>query len=662
VVILVAIWGLDEQGFFRTSDGAGSIGALERIRGLWNQSKNSVLDSGDAGNVADRVLMDLKDVHARLLAETQLDTELPRGDKEKGKHLLFLFQRDLLPGVSGKILESKGQRDNIAVKAVSWQAKAAGWTFICLLDVGMLFYILLFAVSQTVHRQGAWALSFVMWLVVEILFVSSATVIFTHVFVPSLIMNDVNKIKLKLADSIRAFNNSVRRNGSAEGRADGSAPELFNAANFLFLSTRLAQQWSNLREAQIIAQFRTPWPKQSYQRETDVSQNYSKKYTALYRSASVIAIFFLTNLLNIPPAFQDMVIHMTTTASIGYTVLLHIDLYHVNPGLVIVPTLVIVIALYLLIRFNQARAKQRLEQLFPADSSSDAVPGVLTESASPVKQQPTKPEPVISIRRDASSDEGSEDEHGDRLTDLSLHLPTAGAPLAQPAGHTTRKQSVQYGMQLLSALKQESIDVPEEPSLSEMSAESDSLAPVSTSPPARVASKRLRVEDVSSMESKIGDPDEEWLDVSSESSGSTSVRPAVATVQGEVRLPSPPTPSPQQAPPAPSDVVTASPASRRRVESVNTDTGHSCSESEASDSDSDVDEADAAVSIAIPRYAGHRRSPSPAVGEKAPGRVSSSASLHLPADSGDDGEHSSGDSAGEDDDDSSVILSEESDA
>jgi hypothetical protein len=404
-----------------------------------------------SGNVAERVLLDLKGVHARLLAEAQFEFVHPRSNKEKGKHLLFLFQRDLLPGVSGQILESKGQRDNIAVKPVPWEAKAACWAFIGLLNVGMLFYILLFAVSQTEHRQGAWALSFAMWLVVEILFVSSATVLVTHVFVPSLIMRDVNKIKLKLADSIRAFNSNIRKRRGPHGE-DQEGPEHFNAASYLFVSTRLAQQWSELREAQIIAQFRTPWPKQSYQRETDVSQSYSKKYTALYRSASIVAIFFLTNLLQIPPALQDMVVQMCSTAVIGYTTLLHIQLYDVYPALVVLPTVLACLVVHFAVQSRRAQANQSLAQMLPAAKEDTevehSVDGKSNHSVKAFRSRPHDGAEGKTGHPDSRGSTPPEDAgEGDDVGELHM-------PLSPPAWHISRKQSVQYGMRVLHSLQQ----------------------------------------------------------------------------------------------------------------------------------------------------------------------------------------------------------------
>jgi uncharacterized membrane protein len=441
---IVAIWGLDEHGYFRSGDEVSATGVVDQLKQMVT---GAAVEGGSAGNVAERVLLDLKGVHARLLAEAQFESEHPRSNKEKGKHLLFLFQRDLLPGVSGKILESKGQRDNIAVKPVPWEAKAACWALIGLLNVGMLFYILLFAVSQTEHQQGAWALSFAMWLVVEILFVSSATVLITHVFVPSLIMKDVNKIKQKLAESIRSFNTSVQR--QRRGKLQ-EGPENFNAACYLFVSTRLAQQWSELREAQIIAQFRTPWPKQSYQRETNVSQSYSKKYTALYRSASIIAIFFLTNLLQVPPALQDMVVQMCSTAVIGYTTLVHIDLYKVYPVLVVVPTLIVCAAMHFIVQSNKANAALRLRQMFPSSNGEDTYVRSEVHAAGGQDAAAAKASTL-----GAQYIGGNEDEDISEEDYEALDLPPTDLRQPAPIGHFTRHQSVRYGQQLLRTLQQE---------------------------------------------------------------------------------------------------------------------------------------------------------------------------------------------------------------
>jgi hypothetical protein len=132
-------------------------------------------------------MSELKNVSQRLEEERVRFEHEFITEKEKSKRLLYLFQRDLMPGISGQILESKGARDEIVVKGLTKTSKLLGWSAVMLCNAAMLFYIMLFALSQEVHRQRAWARSFGMWLVMEVLVASSCMVFVMHVLIPSLI-------------------------------------------------------------------------------------------------------------------------------------------------------------------------------------------------------------------------------------------------------------------------------------------------------------------------------------------------------------------------------------------------------------------------------------------------------------------------------------------
>ena len=69
------------------------------------------------------------------------------------------------------------------------------------------------------------------------------------------------------------------RANTAAANATATGAETFNAAKFLFLSFRVAQQCGDLQAAKVITQFSTVWPKQSYQQVKDVSTQYSKKFS-----------------------------------------------------------------------------------------------------------------------------------------------------------------------------------------------------------------------------------------------------------------------------------------------------------------------------------------------------------------------------------------------
>ena len=186
--------------------GENSVGVSEG--GLYNRIRSKLFKKKGV-DVKEAVLMDLKRIHDTVRDEAAALKETQAAKYEIGRKLLFLFQCDLLPGISGKILELKGNRDSSAVKHVSYSAKVVGWSVLILMDVGMLFYILLFALTQTGPRQNAWFQSFALWLVVEILLVSTMIVLITHILIPSLIMKDITQIKRRLMDNIRDFNDKV---------------------------------------------------------------------------------------------------------------------------------------------------------------------------------------------------------------------------------------------------------------------------------------------------------------------------------------------------------------------------------------------------------------------------------------------------------------------
>lgn len=432
-------------------------------------------------NVHQTVLTELKDVKLKTDQEVaQFSnpdgtpmTLTAKGRVDLGRKLMFLFQCDLLPGLSGQILAAKGARDfGGAVPPVHKWKKVAGWAFITLLNVGMLFYVLLFALDQTAHRQSAWFKSFLLWLFVEIFFVSTGVVIVTHILLPALIMKDVNKIKHRLLDNIRDFHANIGKK-QQEGEEGAGAVQPFNAAKYLFVSTRVAAVFPDLREAAIIAQFSTPWPRQSYQRVVDVAKTYNRKYTAVMRSLTIVIAFFLTNLLNIPPTLQDMVIQMVTTTSVGYTILLHINLFNIFPVLVIIPFLVLCVIVHFMIQAGKAQAKHQLAKLMPTSEKTvllgakspvtsprnDDASGLRKRTRSDAEKQLDKKLGVLGILNSLDEGDNEEVDKGVQVVpeeEVRSVSPTAAAILAAnkakvtPAQtHTTRRQSVSMGVQLL---------------------------------------------------------------------------------------------------------------------------------------------------------------------------------------------------------------------
>ncbi|RYH12616.1 hypothetical protein EON65_37755 [archaeon] len=329
---------MDNEGNFATMD------SLSLMR-AWQQ--RLMVKGNTSENVGAVVFADIANVCRALDAEFARFIDFKSMSiKEKNRRLLYLFQKDLMPGISGQILENKDNRDQLKLKPVSKTAKNLAWIFLALVNAAMLFYIFLFAVSQDEYRQTAWAKSFAIWLVVEILLVSTCMVLFMHILLPSLIMKDVQAIKVKLVDSLVQYHKQLQSQDMVE-KALGTT---FNAAEYLFVSHRLASAFPKLKIAPIILAYHSVWPRQSYQHIVNISESYSKRFSALSRSFSMVVFFFINNLLTVPMSIQDMIIQMTATAVTGYMFLVHIQLYSIYPILVIIPTITIGVILHFMMQ------------------------------------------------------------------------------------------------------------------------------------------------------------------------------------------------------------------------------------------------------------------------------------------------------------------------
>jgi hypothetical protein len=285
----------------------------------------------------------------------------------KQRRLLYLFVKDLSSGVSGQVLGNKDQRDRVVLEKVSWNWKAFGWLFVLLLNAGMLFYVYLFAVSQTHSRQAAWFQSFLVWFFFDLFVASTGAVLVTHLLIPLYVLSDIRTIKRKVLADIVSFRDKQRRRlkhlpGSRP--SPGAGPHqraTFNSAKFLFTSWRIASLCPDIEESSVILEFHTPWPKKNFKRaQKTVSSTYDKRFSFLTQALSRILIFFFSSFLHVPLAVQDSVIHMATNSGFGYGVLLLLDLYRIQPLLALVPIVTLVILIHFSLSAFGARSRHEM--------------------------------------------------------------------------------------------------------------------------------------------------------------------------------------------------------------------------------------------------------------------------------------------------------------
>ena len=310
------------------------------------------MHTNDADNVHGRVITDLQTVRRKTTGEINQFFNVPSiPDSAKGQRLMLLLQQDLLPGVSGQILEAKGKKDAAMVPVhVSIYAKMLAWLVVIGINFAMLFYVYLFSASQTSTTQDAWFQSFIIWFFMDVFLVASTLVYVSHFLIPSLTMRDVHKIRGRLLSAIENYKRSLEENKGSKGEMEKySSTDEFNASRYLFVSTRIAQMYPHLRESQIVLKFATPWPRQSYVYSHDISKKYNSNTAIIGRSLGMVAMFFITTAIELPGGVQDMVSEITLTGVFGGVIVGLMDLYEFSPLMAFLPFIVVGILVHFII-------------------------------------------------------------------------------------------------------------------------------------------------------------------------------------------------------------------------------------------------------------------------------------------------------------------------
>jgi hypothetical protein len=174
-----------------------------------------------------------------------------------------------------------------------------------------LFYIMLYAINQDKSRQMAWIISYVIWLLLEVVVVSTVVMLMSQFAVPSIMLSEVKAAKAKMIDSVQGYQSKIVNNSVREGVAAAD----FNSTQYLFTSTRLAAQFPGSLESDIILDFSTNLPKRTYKRVKN-------KATDAYRTRLRLTAVSLT-LLSLERCFYDLV----CWAGIGFAILWQIVLF-----------------------------------------------------------------------------------------------------------------------------------------------------------------------------------------------------------------------------------------------------------------------------------------------------------------------------------------------
>ena len=259
-------WGLDKDGLFtiKTPTDFSIRRVLYRNRLFENILTHDKVD----GRM--RIAADMKLVRNAIGSELAIlyqDVWL----KRQGNRIFYLFMRDMIPKNAVKFLELKTFRDNHEYEPQCKDVKFKAWVFVTSVFAVYLAYLVQFSLLQPVQRQIAWLITFGIWIAFDLLIVSSLITYITHIFLPSMIMGDVRKVKRSILKLIPVFYDMLQFN---ERLVNGDKIELhynrvdpfeidfdhFNTAKHTFISYRLARLFEDLEESKIVLLFKSIKP------------------------------------------------------------------------------------------------------------------------------------------------------------------------------------------------------------------------------------------------------------------------------------------------------------------------------------------------------------------------------------------------------------------
>lgn len=179
---------------------------------------------------------------------------------EKSRRLLYLFIRDIVSTnkMYSSILDAKYEREyRRPMLEVSETVKTWAWAFICLSNVAIFSSILGMSFDITNARQNAWIITLSTWVFLDAFVLGFAQVIWIDVFIPLLVRDDVYFVK-----------EEVRQSREAILSSDNAIlpTNQFDMSKHFFVSNRIVQYFPFLKDADVVLNFHSMWPKLFYEK------------------------------------------------------------------------------------------------------------------------------------------------------------------------------------------------------------------------------------------------------------------------------------------------------------------------------------------------------------------------------------------------------------
>lgn len=288
-----------------------------------------------------RLWNDILEVRLKAAVEIALIESMPLNDL-KGDRMLLLFKYDLLQGILSQVV-AKLYIHRILSRMSSTLSRAyiqnrvhlskgfrfLGCMLLMMLNAFFLLYIFLFLLRQRNTGYGdEWLKGFAMWVAVDILLISTLSVILGHIFPLGVAfkgMEQANKVFRDIL--VRVFSDRVDRvdplvnydriNSSGEivrhtERASALLQEVegcekpFNISPYFFVSWRVAKAFPHLIESKAIDYFRSVVPNTPYSRGRRPLHDIRVKYrlAVIAQNLAMVIAYSLMALITAIPSLE----------------------------------------------------------------------------------------------------------------------------------------------------------------------------------------------------------------------------------------------------------------------------------------------------------------------------------------------------------------------
>lgn len=317
------------------------VGKSRRTFSAWFSFANDPLRPSFKSNVFCQLWDDI--LQARLKADIEIDfmhKSTKSNNDIKGDHMIMLFKQDLLQGIHSDVLAKLfvarllSQSSSAMARMVArcciplsrGLRRLVGFILLFLLNVFFLLYILLFSLHQTdAGYQKEWLKGFLFWLVLELTFLSTMSMILCQMVPAFLAFKDLKEVhRLLRATVVAVFHDGDNSDGNGNDDAFRitagevvrdcerqitvqpvvACEEPFNTSPYFFVSRRLAEEFPDLIESKVIKQFRSVIPNRPYShRHRPMHDNRVKlRWAAVVQSTTVVIAYTFMALMSTIPS------------------------------------------------------------------------------------------------------------------------------------------------------------------------------------------------------------------------------------------------------------------------------------------------------------------------------------------------------------------------